>query len=155
METVNTLTETFSDLTSQQVINNTEIDILAERLSGAVDDAGEVDPGGDLTGHTRSRVTIGRGADRRAPPTAEKKVEFTTTQVKGDRSKNKRMSILGREHFPAALEPEMMDDSDPDANEVSSDEEDLLVDNRVATTARTRGGAKLIKIFSPADHPSL
>ena len=65
------------------------------------------------------------------------------------------MSILGREHFPAALEPDMLDDSDPDANEVSSDEEDLLVDNRVATTARTRGGAKLIKIFSPADHPSL
>ena len=35
------------------------------------------------TGHTSSRVTIGRGADRRVPPTAKKKVEFSTTQVRG------------------------------------------------------------------------
>ena len=34
------------------------------------------------------------------------------------------MSILGREHFLLALEPERMDDSDPDANEVTSNEED-------------------------------
>ena len=137
-ETVKILTENVSDLTSQQVLNTAELDNLTERLSGGDKDADEDDPGGDLTGHTRSRVTVGRGTDRRGPPTAKKKVEFSTTQVRGDKAKNKRMSILGREHFPAALEPEMMDDSDPDANEVSSDEEELLVDSRLSTTARTR-----------------
>ena len=137
-DTVQALTENVSDLTSQQVLNTAELDNLAERLSGGDKDADEDDPGGDLTGHTRSRVTVGRGTDRRGPPTAKKKVEFSTTQVRGDKAKNKRMSILGREHFPAALEPEMMDDSDPDANEVSSDEEELLVDSRLSTTARTR-----------------
>ena len=55
----------------------TEIENLAEKLSGGDDEADEGDTGGDLTGHTSSRVAIGRGADRRGPPTAKKKVELT------------------------------------------------------------------------------
>ena len=136
----------FANINSQQIINTEEIDKLNDSL--AKDDADsdeEVREG-------RESITVNRGSRKKHKTSAGR----TPGREKLGRGKEKRKSIIGddshEEYFSSAMESDRLEDSASEAPDLSSDEEELRLDKR---SGKTRGGAKLIKIFSPEDHPSL
>jgi len=152
--------ENFEDnitrISNQQILDSTAIERLEEEINNhpkendkTPEETEEESDTKVVAKDKKPRKKTKKKQDKDKAPRAENSKEL--------RGREKRKSIIGNEPYATDYASTLelgkdSDDSEGDSEELSSDEEELLSSKR---SAKTKGGAKLIKIFSPADHPSL